>query len=197
MSRTRRILHLAASTAGAAALFACGSDDPMVPELEEVDSSTVVFLSEFDDENGGNGALNWTEFEEWDVMDGCVDLHGNDFIDVWPNNGVYVDLDGTCEAGGTLQSKEAVTLRPGEYMLEFWLAGNNRIEAPDTVNVALGSLHTEQIVLEPEDEFRLFSRPISVSEETSALLSFQNLGGDDQGALLDLVRVRERGEEDL
>lgn len=194
MTRTRLSFPIACALASLI-LAACGSDsDPAAPELEEVDSSTVVFFSHFNEENGGDGILNWTEFEEWDVPDGCVDLHGNGFIDVWPNNGVYVDMDGTCEAAGTLQTKVALELEPGEYLLEFWLAGNNRIDAPDTVIVSLEGLFEEELVMEREDPFELFTRTINVTQPSSALLTFQNLGGDDQGALLDLVRIRTPGE---
>ena len=75
-------------------------------------------------------------------------------------------------------------------MLEFWLAGNNRIDTPDTVLVSLGDIHQEEIVLQRQDRFSHFVRPFTVNEETSVFLSFQNLGGDDHGAPLDLVRVR-------
>lgn len=194
MSRTRLLFPTVAMVASASLLFACSdsSTGPAPPVLEEVEPGTVVFLSELNEENGAQGTNNWSSFAEWDVIAGCVDLHGNGFIDIWPNNGIYIDLDGTCMQGGTLQSKEPMTLLPGEYMLEFWLAGNNRIDAPDTVLVSFGALHQDQIVMQRRDEFRHFEQPLSVTEETSAFLSFQNLGGDDHGAMLDLVRVRAR-----
>lgn len=197
MFTKRRLLGTFALILPATLFIACGSDSPAAPSLEEVDPATVYFVSLFNDENGGGGAYNWTDFAEWDVVAGCVDLHGNDFIDIWPNNGLYVDLDGTCTTGGMLLSKEEVTLPPGDYVLEFWLAGNNRIDPPDTVNVAFGSMHQEQIVMQRTDPFRHFERPFSISEQTSAPLSFHNLGGDDYGLLLDLVRVREQGADEV
>jgi hypothetical protein len=176
----------------AAFILACSSDSvaPEIPELVEIDPALVVFLSDLNSENGGQGAVNWTEFEDWVVTDGCVDLHGNGFIDVWPNNGLYIDLDGTCSAGGTIEMKEELAFEPGDYVLEFWLAGNNRINRPDTVLVRLGAMHEEEIIMQRRDPFRHFEREFSVVEETTAKLSFQNYGGDDRGALLDLVRVR-------
>jgi len=188
--RTRRLILPAATvTFSAVILFAC-KDSPTIPSLEDVAPETVVHLSEFNDENGGEGLLNWEGNDEWAVVAGCVDLHGNGFYDVWPNNGLYIDLDGTCNEGGTLETREEITLTAGIYVLEFWLAGNNRVDEPDTVLVNFGSLHQEQIVMHRKDPFRLFSRELNVTQGTAAKLSFQNLGGDNSGALLDLVRVR-------
>jgi hypothetical protein len=189
MRNHRPTLSLTALICASVILGACKSD-PTAPWLEDVDPETVVFLSEFNEENGGQGVFNWTAFEHWNVVAGCVDLHGNGFVDVWPNNGLYVDLDGSCREGGTLETKSEISLSPGHYVLEFWLAGNNRRDEPDTVLVNFGSFHQEEIVMQRKDQFRLFSREFNVTANSAANLSFQNLGGDNQGALLDLVRVR-------
>ena len=127
------------------------------------------------------------------MLDGCVDLHGNGFVDVQPGTGLYVDLDGSCDAGGTIETKAAFTLQPGTYVLEFLMAGNQRIDTPDTVNVSVGSLYQEQVVLQKLDRFELRTRNISVASQTTARIRFQNLGGDGRGALVDLVRLRRVG----
>jgi len=191
MRTNRLILPASLVAVSALILFAC-KDSPTIPSLEDVDAETVVLLSEFNDENDGEGLFNWQGNDEWAVVAGCVDLHGNGFTDVWPNNGLYIDLDGSCNEGGTIETREEMTLTTGTYVLEFWLAGNNRRDEPDTVLVNFGSLHQEQIVMARKDPFRLFSRELNVTQGTSAKLSFQNLGGDNEGALLDLVRVRRK-----
>jgi len=193
MFSNRLILPAATVAVTAVFLFSC-KDNPLAPSLEDVDPETVVFLSEFNDLNGGKGKYNVTDLGDWEVVAGCVDLHGNGFVDVWPNNGLYIDLDGSCYQGGTIQTKDAYELTPGSYVLEFWLAGGNRRAhtAPDTVLVDFGPFHQEQIVMQRKDQFRLFSREFNVPTETAAKLSFQNLGGDNEGALLDLVRVRRK-----
>jgi hypothetical protein len=181
---------------GSLLLGACGSPldtGPIVPSLPEVPRETVLLYDVFDDENGGAGVNNWSNFAHWTVVSGCVDLHGNGFFDVQAGNGLYVDLDGTCWQGGTIRSKTAFTLQPGSYVLEFWLAGNQRNEASDTVFISLGTLFNEQIVLGPLDPFRLFTRNINVTAATSAHLQFGNSGTDNQGALLDVVRLRRAG----
>ena len=167
----------------------CG-DDPVAPSLSTVDESTVLLTDNFDTENGAAGFFNWTSFANWNVLDGCVDLHGNGFVDVQPGKGLYVDLDGSCDAGGTIETKAAFTLQPGNYVLEYWIAGNQRIDDPDTVSVSLGSVFQEQFVMQKLDRFELRTRNISVPSTTTVKLRFQNAGGDGGGALVDLVRLR-------
>lgn len=175
-------------------LLACGAvagcgKNPVAPSLSNVDPATVLLSDNFDSENGGNGIFDWTSFANWNVLAGCVDLHGNGLFDVQPGNGLYVDLDGSCAAGGTIESKTAFTLQPGSYVFEYWIAGNNRIDSADTVIVTVGT-DQETLVMQPKDKFALHTRNISVSTQTSVRIRFQNLGGDGRGALIDLVRLR-------
>jgi hypothetical protein len=168
-----------------------GPTDPQgeTPTLPPT-TATVLFLGDFDAENGGRGVYNWTAFQHWNVLEGCVDLHGNGFHDVQPGRGLYVDLDGTCNQAGTIETKAAFDLQPGDYVLEFWLAGNSRREGRDTVDVNLGTLYQEQFILRRRDDFALYTRPLSVTTATTARLRFKHMGGDDHGILLDLVRLR-------
>jgi hypothetical protein len=162
----------------------------VIPTLPAAPANTILLFDSIDNENGGVGRNNWTSFQNWDVVDGCVDLHGNGFFDVQAGNGLYIDLDGSCRKGGTIQSKTAFALQQGTYTLEFWLAGNQRINTPDTVNVSLGTLYAEQFVIPRTQPFRSYTRNVVVPAPVQARLRFQNLGGDDQGALLDMVRLR-------
>lgn len=186
-----RLMSLLAAACVAATL-SCDKDPtaPIVPSLPDPGDATVFVHDQVDDENEGVGIYNWTDFEHWEVLDGCVDLHGNGFVDVQQGHGLYIDLDGTCLQGGTIQSRVAFQLEPGDHVLEFWLAGNQRISAPDTVLLTFGELYSEEIVLPRNQPFTLFTRPVAVPTATEAHLRFQNLGGDDRGALLDEVRVR-------
>jgi hypothetical protein len=188
------VLFRTASAGVALGVFAACSDptDPRgtPPTLPPASSATVLFIDDFDAENGGVGINNWESFRQWEVVAGCVDLHGNGFYDVQPGKGLYVDLDGTCRRAGTIQTKDAFELTPGDYVLEFWIAGNHRIDDPDTVDVSLGSLHQERLILSRRDRFALQTRAIRVEQTTSARIRFQAHGGDNQGALLDLVRLR-------
>jgi hypothetical protein len=164
--------------------------DPVIPELPAVDPQTVLLFDNFDAENGGAGVLNWKGWTNWNVASGCVDLVGNGLYDVQRNNGLYMDLDGTCQSAGTVETKTEFSLAPGSYVLEFWLAGNQRFESSDTVVVSLGSLLNERIVMGNSEPFRLFTRPVSVASQTAARLRFAHAGGDDRGVLLDQLRLR-------
>jgi hypothetical protein len=167
-------------------------DEGPPPALPPVVAATVLLEDNFDRENGGQGSLNWSGFVNWTVASGCVDLHGNGFHDVQPGSGLYVDLDGTCRAGGTLESKTSFTLEPGDYVLEFGLAGNNRVAEPDTVVVSLGALFQEQLVVQRSSRFAQHARDVRVSTATTARIRFVHAGGDDQGIVLDLVRLRRK-----
>jgi len=192
--RFRRGLALSIAAACLAAAGcdkgATDPDDTIIPTLPPVAPGTVLLFDDFDNENGGVGVNNWTGFVNWNVVDGCVDLHGNGFWDVQRGHGLYVDLDGSCWAAGTIESKAEFSLSPGTYVLEFWLAGNQRSESPDTVQVTLGTVFDEQFVLQQSDQFRSITRRLDLATATTARLRFRNSGADQQGALLDQVRLR-------
>ena len=189
-------MHLFCRTGLVLTVLACGvsvgcggGGSQTAPSLVNVDPATVLFSDNFDSENNGAGIFDWNSFANWTVLSGCVDLHGNGLFDVQPGNGLYVDLDGSCASGGTIETKQSFTLQPGNYILEFWMAGNNRISGSDTVNVSMGSFQ-EQFVLQQKDKFELRTRNISVPSQTAVKIRFQNLGGDGRGGLVDLVRLR-------
>lgn len=189
-------MHLLCRTGLVLTVLACGlsvgcgdNDSQTAPSLVNVDPATVLFTDNFDTENSGNGIFNWTSFANWNVLGGCVDLHGNGLYDVQPGNGLYVDLDGSCAAGGIIESKQSFTLAPGNYIFEFYLSGNQRISGSDTVNVTMGS-YQEQFVLQQRDRFELRTRNISVPSQAAVKIRFENLGADGRGGLVDLVRLR-------
>lgn len=137
----------------------------------------------FNGENGGNGALNFNSFTNWNVTNGTVDLIGNGFFDLLPGNGLYLDLDGSTFQAGLLSSK--LTFAPGTYVVQFDLAGSQR-GTPENVTVTLGSF-SESFHRESSDPFTTVTRTVTTTSAGS--LSFQNDGGDNVGALLDNVSV--------
>jgi hypothetical protein len=157
-----------------------------------------AFFDDFDDENGGVGQLNYNMFQNWFVTDGTVDLIGNGFFDLQPGHGLYVDLDGSTGDAGIMSHLDQ--LLPGNYKLSFLLAGNQRLDSPESTNVSvimgfLGSdvLLNEDISLGRDDPFQEyifhFVVPNSVTGTRPIALSFAGEGADNVGMLLDEVRI--------
>ena len=148
----------------------------------------ILLQDNFDAENAGIPDINYTNFTNWDITGGAVDLIGNEFFDFFPGNGVYLDLDGSSTLGGRLESKNAFAFNPGDSIwLEFDLAGNQRFGV-DSVNVSLGSLFSETFALPTFAPFRTISRNITVNALASAELVFDHSGSSDfVGLLLDNV----------
>jgi len=150
------------------------------------------FFDNFNSENGGNYQLNYNNFQNWTVSDGTVDLIGVGSPWNWfPSYGLYIDMDGSTNNAGKLTTKEDFTLYPGLiYTLSFDLAGNQRGYPPDQVivQVAMGSIFNETFSLSSSDPFRTYSRNFSVlSTVANIKLSFEGVGGDNVGMLLDNV----------
>lgn len=161
--------------------------------------AALLFVETFDTEIPG---INKTDFTQWNVTDGTVDLIGSGgsgtMYDYVPGNGYYVDLDGSTRDAGLLTQKTAINYMPGyEYEVVFSLAGNNVPLAgypSDTVNVslALGTILNENITLLTDDPFQIYTRNFTVAAPTLGVLQFGNLGGDNVGILLDNVSISSR-----
>lgn len=150
----------------------------------------VLLEDDFDTENGGSGALNFTGLTNWNVIDGAIDLIGNGYYDLYPGNGLYLDLDGSSSKAGTLESKVVFSLDPGDYELRFDLGGSARTASPvDTVTVSLGSVFSESFTLEYDDPLTTIVRNISVATASTGTLVFAHDGADYRGIILDDVRL--------
>lgn len=194
--------HLSAFLVAFVALAGCGGsdatgpdgpdgpDDPEIPELPPIAPGTLVFSDDIDGENGGAGMSNYTAWTNWNVVSGCVDLHGPGSTNPLPGNGVYLDLDGSCNDAGTMESKSTFSLAAGDYVLEFVMAGNNQANQSDEVEISVGTAMSETVVLQWNAPFAVRSYPFTVSTSTSAKIRLQHAGGDDQGILIDAVRLR-------
>jgi hypothetical protein len=146
----------------------------------------------FDDFNSESIGLNYSSFANWDVSDGSVDVIGVDSSWNWfPAYGRYVDMDGSTGNAGKITTKVSFDLAPGTYTLSFDLAGNQRQGADDTVivQVDMGSLFNRSYTLSASTPFTTFTEMFTVGAATSAKLSFEGVGGDNVGMLLDNVRL--------
>ena len=180
-------------------LGACGGSDstgpddpnePEIPELPPIAPGTLVFHDDIDSENDGDGVANYEDWDNWNVTEGCVDLHGPGATNPLPGNGVYLDLDGSCLEAGTMESKNSFTLDAGDYVLEFVMAGNNQAEQSDEVVISVGGALNRTVTLPWDAPFAIRSYPFTVPSGTSAKIRLAHAGGDDQGILIDAVRLR-------
>lgn len=84
----------------------------------------------FDGENGGATALNYTNFANFNVAPGTVDLlhQPNSYtLTCAGGSGSCVDLDGSTNMGGTLTTKNMLSYLNGSHVtLSFDLSGNQR-----------------------------------------------------------------------
>lgn len=151
--------------------------------------ATVIFQDSFDTENGGTGILNYGGFANWIVSDGTVDLIGNGSYDFLPGNGLYVDMDGSTGNAGKMTT--TLMLSTGTYFLEFELAGNHRNSNSEqvNVNVGLGGLLSKSYSLNQNDPFILFTESFVVTAAGNYSLSFEGMGNDNIGMLLDDVKI--------
>lgn len=152
------------------------------------DASTI-FSDNFEADTTG---LNKTNFINWTVSDGTVDLIGTGTSWNWfPTYGKYVDLDGSTGNAGKILSSASFNLSDGEYFLKFDLAGNQRPGYPaDTVSVKVNTGITSQnYSLSTYDPFQTFTQSFSLSSVTTVQLSFEGLYGDNVGMLLDNIRL--------
>lgn len=147
-------------------------------------ADTVIFTDNFD---STATKLNQTVFPAgWTVANGTVDVIGTNFINVFPGNGNYVDLDGSTGDAGELSKSLALT-GGLPYTATFSLAGSHR-GGSDIVDVMFGTA-SASFTLAGADPFSPSSLVFTPAASGTYTLSFANRGGDNVGALLDNVSV--------
>lgn len=113
----------------------------------------------------GQGALNYTGFQYWDVVGGTVDLQGNGFFDFLPGNGLYVDMAGTTpNRTGKLVSKTPFSIVAGnDYRVTVRLSGNQRVDAtPESVRLRVYYLNNDP----DATEIYLLDQKITINDFT-------------------------------
>lgn len=156
-------------------------------------SATVIFSESFDT-SLPSSSLNAT-IPGWATSAGTVDYikSGNFGINCLGGVGGCVDLDGSTNSGALFVSDASFGMLAGNtYELTFWLSGNQRGGGSDTVIVSLGT-STLQVTRSPFDPFEQFTLLFTPNSNTSSVISFQHLGGDNVGAILDGVTLTDLG----
>jgi hypothetical protein len=140
-----------------------------------------------------NGSvLNKTTFNNWNVLDGTVDLKKTGTYDVTCNGSTYcVDLDGSTFDAGILESKDSFVA--GEYEVKFSFSGNQRgdgeVNATDDFTVqfvADGTVVLQETIAYTQG-WTVFDKVITLGSMSK--LQFFVTGGDNEGVMLDDISV--------
>jgi Protein of unknown function (DUF642) len=157
-------------------------------------AATTIFSDNFDNENLDP---NYTNFANWTVSDGAVDLIGQGSIfDLIPGNGRYVDLDGTAGDAGKMTSSVFSLTGGQNYILSFGLAGSQRGDTNTvTYGIDIDSNGTLDFIgsqtLASSDPLTAFNLLIKSSISTNnASIVFDHEGSDNIGLLLDNVALK-------
>ncbi|UCG60018.1 MAG: hypothetical protein JSU70_10945, partial [Phycisphaerales bacterium] len=112
---------------------------------------------------------------------------------------LYIDLDASTPSAGRIASFP-IFLKSGEYTLSFDLAGlhwNSHESGQESldhaaIKVGPGSLLSKSSSLPAADPFVTFAEAFTVDADaaTSSLMSFEGVGGDNLGVLLDDVNLQ-------
>ena len=145
-------------------------------------SATINFL--FDDFEQESLALNYNNFQNWVATDGTVDSIGPGLAGLnCQSSRVCVDLDGSTGDSAILSTVDEFNI--GSYNLSFDLSGSQR-SGTNTVLVNFGN-YSQSITLSSTDGWETFEAIVNV--EQLSQLSFENIGGDNIGLLLDNVSI--------
>jgi PEP-CTERM motif len=149
-------------------------------------NASVVFSDDF---NSYGTQLNWVPPANWSVPVGSVELIGEaptgTQFDFYPGHGGYVDLDGSSDAAGTLQTLGSFAA--GSYTLTFDLGGNARGDVDKTTTISLGDF-TTSLTLPSSSSYQLYTFNFTTN---GGQLSFADgaAGNQDVGHILDNVTL--------
>lgn len=143
------------------------------------------FVEDFEAQVGGGNVVP----SGWSVTSGTIDV----VYPGWWNNlcqggaGKCVDLDGSTNQGGTLSRTFSLAANT-QYTLTFEFAGNQRGAQDDDFTVNFGTTTFSKSV-KSADAWAAHTMSFSTGTAGSYVLSFANGGGDNQGVVLDNIRI--------
>ena len=156
--------------ATAALLFGAGSAN-----------AAPIFFEDFNGETLGLGVSTLAQFS----VVGDFDVIGFGFIDLYPGNGNYLDLDGSGGPSATITTM--MSFAPGTYVLEFDIGSNG---GPNSMLVTLGTYSETFTRTGSVSPLENISRTITLT--SASTLSFkETTGPDTAGIILDNVSLSE------
>ena len=149
-----------------------------------------VFQDDFDSDSQGAPVAS---LNNWTITAGSIDVLGDiptAFVDIYPGNGNYLDMDGTC--GNATITSPSLTLPAGTYQLSFEIGVNPSTAGPaETGNgllVSLGTFSQSFSAPSPSSTLTPINVTIVVPTATTASLVFQETGiANCGGSILDDV----------
>lgn len=154
-------------------------------------SAAPLFFDDFTQEAYG---LN-TSLDNWTVTDGTIDVVGDPgffpgLCTDGPSPDKCVDLDGSSGNAGKITST-GILLGPGNYAFSYWLKGNSRQGADDTVRVIVetGVTPGTSHILASADPWQQFTQFFTLLAPQTVNLVFDHSGNDNIGILLDNVSL--------
>lgn len=155
--------------------------------------AAIIFLDTFDTSLAAT-TLN-AAVPGWATSDGTVDYIKSGGYGISCSGGVggCIDLDGsTANAATPFETSTAFSINAGSfYVLTFWLSGNQRGAAADTVSYAFGDLAGTVGPLASSNPFTVYTFSFFATANSSSTIQFANAGGDNYGAILDAVKLQE------
>ncbi|MFO0815979.1 MAG: PEP-CTERM sorting domain-containing protein [Gemmatales bacterium] len=177
---------LVAGIVAACSLTAVHADNVPVVVFSD---SFVTETSTYNPVGNAWGNLNFNNFSNWNVTRGTVDLVNlngqsrslwfSHYSGASPSFS-FVDLDGTSVSSGTITSKNALNLAPGNYRLSFDATGNlTRKPNSEGLTVRLDGLGISQhYELASDQGFETKNIDFTVTTPTSTTISFSNESDD-------------------
>ncbi len=185
----------------------CFATAPFSLVSAAVNGPQVMLEDNYNTENKGEAQINFGSFANWDVVSGQVNLKGNTKGDMYPQQGIYIELNSWSGDPVKLVSKRALALEPGRYRLQMDL-GASQVESPkknnqdltqffgmedlpappkipSRVQVQLGQAFLAKFNVEPGQPLRKVSVEFEVSHLQSVHLEISKTDRSRGGVLLD------------
>jgi hypothetical protein len=119
------------------------------------------------------------------VTGGNVDVKGTGFVDLYPGNGNYIDLNGN--TGGTLTSTNtSIALNAGST-LSFDFGSNTVPGTPTSANVFFGGVNIGTVNASPSSVFSTFN--YTFSSDAIGALSFVSNNSGPGGVIIDNIML--------
>lgn len=148
-------------------------------------ADTTLFFDDFESSAQG---LNTTP-SNWALISGTVDVLGGGVFGGFCSNGTNcVDLDGSSNAAGAINSLATFDLdAQTTYTLSFDYTNNGN--GTNTLNWGLATLSETLVVTGPSNPYASASATFTGQSALNAAIIFSHEGADNQGVIIDNVRL--------